>query len=324
MADEQIAVVETPVKSSVSVVTSETFAATYADRLFPGAKAEADRNAAVDVAAAEYAKAAPTEKVDDDANDVEGKPRKSLDKDAQDALDSRFSKLTRQREDAKRELAVEREKREAMEVRLAAMESANKPAEVSKTDEKPKVDQFKDAFEYAEALATWSTEQALKWRDKVDAEKAAARERETTVKAWKARQDAFSATTPDYAEVLADSGVNVSDQVRDAILESDVGPQLLYHLASNPKFAEELAGKSVGAALRQIGRLEAKLEKSVDKPAKVDEKIIEKPVARISSAPAPITPIKGASSIANLPITDGKWTGNHAEYKAARASGKIK
>lgn len=327
MADE-IAVVETPTRvSSASVVTSETFAETYADKLFPGAKAEAERTAAAEIAVAEAGPekttatketAATKEPPDDDS---EGHK--------QDALDKRFSKLTRQREDAKREAEAERTARLALEARIADLEKTGKAPEVVKIDEKPKVEQYKDAFDYAEALAKWSAEKALKERDAADAAKAAARAQEETVKAWKARQDAFAATTPDYSDVLAESGVNVSDQVRDAILESDVGPQLLYHLASNPEIADEISGKTVAAALRHIGRLEAKLEKAAEKKEEKQEEsaaasTTEKPVARISSAPAPINPIKGISSIANLPVSDGVWKGTHKEYKAARAAGKIK
>jgi len=41
----------------------------------------------------------------------------------------------------------------------------------------------------------------------------------------------------------------VSNEVRDAIFESEVGPRILYHLAENPEIAEQLQGMTLTKAL---------------------------------------------------------------------------
>lgn len=245
----------------------------------------------------------------DKAEQEEHKPNPKMEK--------RFSDLTRQREDARRDAAKEREAREVTEAKLKELEAKLNPPQEDKPDAKPTPAQFTDAFEYAEALAEWSAENALKNRDKAEAEKQKVAAHDQTIKAWTGRQDAAKSALPDYEETIASSTVAVSDQVREAILESDVGPQLLYYLAKNPDIAEKLAGKSVNAALREIGKLEAVLSgETPSAPAK--------PVQTPSKASPPISPIR-ATKPADSPIgSDGVFHGSFADWKAARQAGRIK
>jgi len=66
--------------------------------------------------------------------------------------------------------------------------------------------------------------------------------------------------------------------------------------------------------LKEIGKLEARFEAKAE----------EKPVVR-SKAPAPVTPIKAASGVADTKLSsDGNWYGSYAEWKAARKAGKVR
>ena len=106
----------------------------------------------------------------------------------------------------------------------------------------------------------------------------------------------------------------VSDQVRDAIIESDVGPKILYHLAENPEIAEALSKKSVTAALREIGRLEARFD--VKEPSKTVQK---------TRAPAPIQPLRASSSASDVGVgSDGEFHGTASQWREARRAGKIR
>ena len=108
---------------------------------------------------------------------------------------------------------------------------------------------------------------------------------------------------------------SVSDAIRDTILESDVGPKILYHLAENEELAKKIAGLSERAALKEIGKLEARFERTEPEV---------KPVKK-SNAPAPVTPLKAVSGVADVKLdTDGKWYGSYAEWKAARKAGKVR
>lgn len=251
---------------------------------------------------------APTDSDDEAQQQEEQKPENRK-------VQKRIDELTKQREDARRDTAKEREAREAIEARVKDLEAKLTPPPAPKSDGKPNASQFNDAFEYAEALSEWKMEEALAKRDQLDADRKAQVEREKVTAQWSKRQTDIKAEVADYDDVISSSTVAVSDQVRDAILESDIGPKILYHLAKNPAIAESLASKSVTSALREIGRLEATL---------TGPQASAKPAATPSRAPSPISPINATTSV-NSPIdSDGEFHGTFAEYKAARAAGRIK
>jgi hypothetical protein len=116
--------------------------------------------------------------------------------------------------------------------------------------------------------------------------------------------------------MVGSADVVVSNEVRDAIFESDVGPQVLYHLAENPEIAEKLQGMTVTSALRTIGRLEAQFAKAETQT---------KPVVGKSKAPAPINPIRSAANGRDVNLTsDGNFHGSYQAWKAARLAGRIR
>ena len=120
---------------------------------------------------------------------------------------------------------------------------------------------------------------------------------------------------------MASSPVQVNDAVRDAILESDVGPQILYELASNDELAEKITKLSPINALREIGKLEARFE---DASKNAAPKTV-KTASEKSKAPAPINPLKATSGALNTKIgSDGQFHGTYAQWKEARRAGKIR
>ena len=231
-------------------------------------------------------------------------------------IEERFSEVT-----AKTRAAIERA--EAAERELSELKDKAKAAEPVPVEKEAKPDpkDFTDAFEYAEKLAEWSASQALAKRDKEDAEKKAAAEREKVVATWSERMAKIKDEFADYDEMIASSGLSVHDEVRDAIIESEHGPRILYLLASNDELAEQMKGgaKSVRAQLLQLGRLEASFDKA-QTAAKVDPEEI--PVAKIADiapkrkAPEPITPVRG-SKTETLSDTS-EFKGSYSQYKAQR------
>lgn len=320
-------------EESATVVTSENLAAFNNARL--GIESTAAPAAAVPEPVVE---AAPVAKVEEAAEpepkakiesepDPDADPEDKDDKGGKkDKLQERFSKITRDREEARREAVRQSERAETAEQKLREAEAKLNPKKEVDANARPNKDDFTDAFEYAEKLAEWSAQQALAKRDTEEAEKSAKAAQAKTAAAWEARQNAFRAETPDYDAMVSSSDIQVSDQVRDAILESEVGPQILHHLASNPEIADALNAKSAAAALRQIGRLEAKFE---DKPAAPAAKAEPEPAkqapAKISAAPAPISPIKGGAVVADdLMDGNGNFTGTYAQFKELSNAGKIR
>ena len=177
--------------------------------------------------------------------------------------------------------------------------------------------QFSDAFEYAKALAEYSTERALAERDRQVAQAREQEAQQKIIQSWAQKVQDAKAELPDFDDLVASSDVVVNNAVRDAILESDVGPRILYHLAENNDLAKKIAGLSPNAALREIGRLEAKFEAKPEA-----EKIA--PLVR-SKAPTPIQPIRGGQGKPDVPISaNGEFHGSYQAWQAARKAGKIR
>jgi len=282
---------------AANVVTSENLAEFNAQRL-----GLADKPEPAVEPVAEDKQSDPVD-AEDEATVTE--ERKRLPK-----IERRFEKVTKDRDQAKAEAQQEREKRETLEARIKELEGRT----TQKADEEPKPEQFNDAFEYAKALAEYSTEKAMANRDRQEAERKVQLEREKVIKTWTDRLTATKTELPDFEDMVSSSEVMVSDQVRDAILESDTGPRILYHLAENPEFATKLQNMTVTSALREIGKLEARFEKPP-----------EKAVAVRSKAPAPINPIKVGSAGKDTGVdSNNDFHGTYHEWKASRLAGKIR
>ena len=226
----------------------------------------------------------------------------------------RFDEVTKQRDLAKQEAEQARQRTQELEQELKAIKSQAAPKQEQSRDEKPRPDQFVDAFEYAEALADWSAENAVMRARQEDVEKRIQAERAIVIETWNKKLEATKSELPDFDDMVASSDVVVSDQVRDAILESDVGPRILYHLAENQDLAEKISKSSLITALREIGKLEAKFEKTEPKEVKT--------VAQKSKAPAPISPIKAGTSEQVIVTDTDKMT--FQQYKAMRQAKRIR
>ena len=297
-------------KEAGQVLTSENAAEFYANRLGL-AESPADTEAVEETPepVAENDQSEPKEAEKEANQEGERKQNPKLEK--------RFSEITKQREEARKEAQNERQARVELEQRLAALEQQRQPQQQSYVDQEPQPSQFNDAFEYAKALAEFSTEKALAERDRQVAQQREQEAQQKIIQSWAQKVQEAKAELPDFDDLVASSDVVVNNAVRDAILESDVGPKILYHLAENNDLAKKIASLSPNAALREIGKLEARFEA---KP----ETTQTAPVVR-SKAPAPIQPIRGGQGKADVPISaDGEFHGSYQAWKAARKSGKIR
>lgn len=297
-------------KEAGQVLTSENAAEFYANRLGLAespAETEAVEETPEPVAEDEQSEPKEAEKEANQEGERKQNPK----------LEKRFSEITKQREEARQEAQRERQARVDLEQRLAALEQQRQPQQQSYIDQEPQPSQFADAFEYAKALAEFSTEKALAERDRQVAQAREQEAQQKIIQSWAQKVQDAKAELPDFDDLVASSDVVVNNAVRDAILESDVGPRILYHLAENNDLAKKIASLSPNAALREIGRLEAKFE------AKPETKQTA-PVVR-SKAPAPIQPIRGGQGQPDVPMSaNGEWHGSYQAWKLARKAGKIR
>jgi chromosome condensin MukBEF ATPase and DNA-binding subunit MukB len=231
-------------------------------------------------------------------------------------IEKRFSEITKQREEARQEAQREREARQNLEARIRELENKSAPTQKVEQEQEPLPHQFADAFEYAKALTDYRVEQRLAEEQRKVEEAKVQAERQKTLTEWAKKVESAKSELPDFEEMVASAGdVVIPDHVRDAIIESDLGPKILYHLAENPELAKDISSWSATKALREIGKLEAKLEAP---------KAENKPTVVKSKAPEPIQPIR-ANGKADLPLTaNGEFHGTYQAWKAARKAGKIR
>ena len=295
-------------KEAGQVLTSDNAAEFYANRL----------GLAESPAPAEAEKSEPTEAVEQsEPEEAEAEAKQEGERKHNPKLERRFSEITKQREEARKEAQQEREARQALEQRLAALENRGQPQQAKPVDEKPQPSQFSDAFEYAEALAEYTADKRISEMKQQEAQAKEAEKQQKVIQTWAKKVEEAKAALPDFDDIVASSDVVVNDDIRDAILESEVGPQILYHLAENDEAAKRIAGLSPKAALREIGKLEARFEAQPE--AEKSAPIVK------SKAPAPIQPLRGSRGVADVPMsTSGEWHGTFAAWKEARKAGKIR
>ena len=288
-------------KEASNVLTSENSGEFYANKL--GLADEPTTEAIVPV---ETQTSEPEAKDEPKATE-EQKPNK---------LEKRFSDITKQREQARQEAERERTRASELEARLKELESQLQPKQVD--DGKPRPEQYSDAFEYNEALTEYKINQRMEQKER-EAEQARLQEQKLIqAKTFAERELAVRAELPDYDDMIASSDVMISDQVKDAILESDIGPKIIYHLAENPEIAEKINKMSLVNALKEVGKIEVRLEKVPESKAEV--KAVE-----VSKAPRPISPLKSMSASGEVPMdSNGNFNGSFRQYREMRKQGKIR
>ena len=289
-----------------SIVTSENLAEFNAQRT---GLADPEPSEAV-----EEAEPQETEE-QSEPTEVESKAAPTEERKQNPKLEKRFSEITKQREAARAEAKAEREAKESLEVRLREVEGRLQPQAEVKSEIEPQPEQFTDMYEYAKALTDYRVDVRLKEEKQKEVNNRIAAEREKVINTWADRVQTAKKEIPDFEDMVGSADVVVSNEVRDAIFESEVGPRILYHLAENPEIGQKLQGMTLTAALKAIGKLEAKFETTEP---------ISKTVGK-SKAPAPINPIRSAANGRDVNLTaNNEYHGSYQAWKAARLAGRIR
>jgi hypothetical protein len=320
MAEAQA--VEQP-RQAGNVVTSENLTEWTMDRLGLATEETPTEAEAVE----ETPDSEPVAEEGESEHDLEAEGKATEERKQNPKLEKRFSELTKARKLAEENAAKAQAEKEQLEARLREYEDRQAPqqqqVDESPIGREPRPDQFDDAFEYAKALAEWSAEKALYDRDQQEANRKIEEQRQKVLKTWSEKLEKAKPNLADFDEVIESTQVVVSNEVRDAIIESDVGPEILYHLASlDGEEAEKFQALPVSKALREIGKLEARFEKQ---EAAEETAVRSKPVVQKSKAPAPLSPLKATGSAMDSSIgSDGEFHGSFQAWKAARKAGKIR
>lgn len=195
----------------------------------------------------------------EDGTDVETKPKSGFER--------RVAKLTTKAREAEQEVAFWKAK---------ALE-AGKPAvsQPEPTNAKPTFDQYNDIEAYASAVSEWTANKVVNdVMSKREQERSGRKVQDTYLQ----RVADFKKTTPDFDEVFEDlEDVTLAPELVQGIMDSDVGPQLAYHLARNLDTVQRLNALSPHRRLIELGKLEVTV---AGKPAAAGG-------PKVSRAPAP-------------------------------------
>lgn len=201
----------------------------------------------------------------------------------------RIDELTRKHRESEREAAYWRQRAESREAQDSAKAAP----------EKPTPDKFENYGDFVEALTEWKADEKvnakLKERDAESEKKQAADKRNST---WAERSAAARAKHSDFDSVIAASQVPVADHVIAVLEDSEIGPELAYHLDRHPEIAERLNKLGPLAAAREVGRIEDSLTAEKETP---DPKPEEIPAKKTTTAPPPAKPLgSGRSTTVDL------------------------
>ena len=175
---------------------------------------------------------------------------------------------------------------------------------VGHAPKRPNINDFRTIDEYEAAMDKYHddrTEYKINKALESHAAKQGQKTQEQKVaETWESKVTAFHKAHPDFEEVAYDKSVPVTDVMRDAIVTSDIGPEVAYYLGNNVEEAERIAALPPVRQAAAIGKIEAQLART-EQEAEKTEKADKPPAAK---APKPPTPVKKPSPTAPVDLND--------------------
>lgn len=140
----------------------------------------------------------------------------------------------------------------------------------------PAPDDFDNAVRYAEALAEQKAQDLLRQRE-------AAQQQAKLLESYHEKEEEARGKYDDFEQVAYNPSLPVTDVMAQSIQASDVGPDIIYWLGTNPKESARISNLPPILQAKEIGKIEAKLA-------------ADPPVKKTSTAPAPIAPVTARST----------------------------
>ena len=183
-------------------------------------------------------------------------------------------------------------------------------AQQSRPQGEPQPGDYADVNEYIADLTKFTirSEQQAQQRQYVD--RINQEQERVAFESWTKREAALRSKHEDYDEAIESVKIPATPaigELRSFLAESEVGPELLYHLAKHPAEVERIAALPPRRAIAEIGKLEDKLSTPTKKaPA-------------VTKAPPPPQTVSTKSSPGQKPLTQVE---DFAEYEARRRKGE--
>lgn len=246
-----------------------------------------------------------------DAQDGDKSPKKKNGfKKRIDKLNSRISEKDREIEHWKSEALKYSGKQEVQQ-------QSSKPAS---SDGKPNPELFETNAEYIEALTDWKLEQKEKVSKQAAAESEIRNAQTKLQDEHNKRIQKFKETTPDFdvkvSEFIEEHGdIQLAPVVFEAIQTSDLGAEVVYEVINTPGEYERLQSMTAIQALKEIGKIEARIA-----AAKNSSEEKQKTIKKTTSAPAPMKPV-GSNSKTEKSLEDMSFD-EFMEARNAKSRGR--
>lgn len=213
----------------------------------------------------------------DAAQEVPATPRSAPDK-----VQRRINQLVAERGRAQGQL-------DAALARIAELEARQQPREVT-PDAAPNPADFKDFETFLDArarhIASKTFEEGLARQSMHWQAVQEQRAQQSMLNAWNERLAKARVEIPDLEEAVMSADVPISPAATRAIMASEAGPAVLYHLAKNPADTHKLNTLSPEAAFLFVGRIETKIEAAQKAQ---------------TNTPKPLTPVSGTGNSSAAP-----------------------
>lgn len=217
--------------------------------------------------------------------------------------------IARQRDAERRAEDAERLLREREAARTVEERKPAAPAYVTRP--RPQEAEIGTKYEtydaYIEDLTDWKTDEKLARQQQASAAERATRAQQDAFAQHGTRLEAFKQSHADFDALAEESDVRVPQPMVDAILQSEHGPAMQYHLLQHPDEARRIAALSPGRQLYEMGKIEARVTAATSGP------VVTAP--KVTKAHAPIKPVGGGSVAADDgPPSDDSDLDAHVEY----------
>lgn len=136
-----------------------------------------------------------------------------------------------------------------------------KPEPTRQQDGPPQLEQFETYEDYERANIAFVVEQRLAQARQQD-------ERQAALRTHHEREAAFRAAKPDFDTIVGDPTLPITPMMAEVIRESDLGPQVAYHLGTNRNEAARIASLSPQRQAAELGKIEAALTQAPKSSAK--------------------------------------------------------
>ena len=275
---------------------------------------------AIEVAQADLADVSygdPSESVTSDVEIVEEDTEQQQEPEeaaTEEVADGEGERETETKSQRRRRLRREREEKREAEIRRLQQEN-DRLRERSSKLRPPRREEFYDEPSYTAALAAYNVRAQ-------DAEEAAERLTGEFNGVEESNQSSFqedlsdfvsegTGKYKDFAEKLnrepKDGGPEVTAIMAEALMETESGIDVAYHLATHPAEASKIAKLPPVAQARAIWELEAKVTKPKE-PA-------------VSKAPPPVKPVRGGTASASKPVSEMSMS-EYAAYRQRQMRGE--